>query len=115
VGDGLVRVGCNSGFELPEKIRQSLVLAAGLDLADSLDVELKSTIWQVSAEDVKDRGTGQYGEVGPDREVALFPAQQPAGPRVRAAPGDIAAEVERQAGMEGRPSAEHCLDRVHLR
>jgi hypothetical protein len=115
VGDGLVGVGRDSGLKLLQEICQGLALFTRVDAADSLEVQSESALRQVSAENLKDRRTGQNGEVGPDREVGLFPAKQPAGPAVRARPGDITAEVQRQTGLEGAARLEQNLDRSRSR
>ena len=65
---------------------------------------------QVGAEHEKDRRAGEDGQLGPDGQEALGPAQQRAGAGIGAGPGDVAVQVDRQAVAKRRPRPEDSLD-----
>ena len=102
MGDGLGRVRGDPGFELLEISRRRLRIAHRRGPGRRSRSRAESTPGEVRAEEVKDRRAGQDGQLGPDGQVGLFDAQQPAGPGVPTLPGDIAAEVERP-GRCGEP------------
>jgi hypothetical protein len=110
VSDCLGRISCDSGFEIPEKIGDGFSLLASLNPTDPIDLYAKSTLGEVGAEDVKNGCTSQHRQLRPDGEIGLFHSQQAAWPRIRPAPGNIAAKVKSQAASKSGPSPDQELD-----
>ena len=107
MGDGLGRLVGDPCVELLEVIGHRVVLLAGMDPADALELQPVLASGEVRAEDVEDRGTREDGELGPDGEEPLLTPEEPAGRGVPALPGDVTAEVDGHARPEGGPGPDH--------
>src|SRR4051812_15364917 len=73
------------GLERFEIIGQSVAFLTGPNLPDSLELECELAFGQMGAEDVKDRGSGQDSQLGPDGKEPLRLTKQTPGLCVGAA------------------------------
>ena len=89
------------GLERFEIIGQGVAFLTGPNLPDSLELERELAFGQMGAEDMKDRGSGQDSQLGPDGKEPLRLAEQTPGLRVGTPPGDVSAQVE--PGHQARP------------
>src|SRR5208337_5139253 len=99
--DGLGRMGGDPRLELPQIVGHGLALLAGVNLAHGLEIEPVPTALLVGTKNVVDGGPGQDGKLGPDGKEPMLHAQQPSRLCVRADPGDVAAEIDRQTIAQG--------------
>src|SRR5262245_4826005 len=75
MGDGLRGVDGDPGFEVFQIVGDGFRFFAGLNRANSIELEFEPAAGEMGAEDVEDRGARQGGQVGPDGEEAVGTAQ----------------------------------------